>query len=391
VPKNKIEDLRNHLFETLEALRDDEKPMDLDRAKTIADVARVIVESAKVEVELVKATGERVGTGFLPLAIDELPADRRLRAVNGTADGAELTNESARALSRLRPGRNSGRSSRTRFPTWSPTGRWVYGTWNPGANFQNRTRYPGAYPRTFVERVLAMFPDVRPRQLLHVFAGSLPPGKYARLDVKADLAPEIVGDVYALPALLAAQPRLGPFPLGDGRSTLSGPGAETVRHARGAELARLSGLRRGARARRPRRLAQHGEAAVSERPVAPVGRDLRRAIDGPRLPQGLVLRTAGRMTRRTCRCGCGRQWAMTRRDRGFFSPTCAQRARRRRHARGPITSAERQAWGREGARTRDIGFRQRLVAQLLPLDREKSILRAYALGRQAAYRRKATA
>jgi hypothetical protein len=85
VPKNKIEDLRNHLFETLEALRDDEKPMDLDRAKTIADVARVIVESAKVEVELVKATGERVGTGFLPLAIDELPADRRLRAVNGTA------------------------------------------------------------------------------------------------------------------------------------------------------------------------------------------------------------------------------------------------------------------------------------------------------------------
>jgi hypothetical protein len=99
------------------------------------------------------------------------------------------------------------------IPYVSPTGRWVYGTWNPGANFQNRTRYPGAYPRTFVERVLAMFPDVRPRQLLHVFAGSLPPGKYARLDVKADLAPEIVGDVYALPALLAAQPRLGPFRL----------------------------------------------------------------------------------------------------------------------------------------------------------------------------------
>jgi hypothetical protein len=55
--KNKIEDLRDHLFETLEALKDDEKPMDIARAKAVADVARVIVESAKVEVDFVKATG----------------------------------------------------------------------------------------------------------------------------------------------------------------------------------------------------------------------------------------------------------------------------------------------------------------------------------------------
>lgn len=64
--QNKIDDLRNHLFATLEALRDKEKPMDLDRAKAIADVAQVIINSAKVEVDYIEATGAK-GTGFVPL------------------------------------------------------------------------------------------------------------------------------------------------------------------------------------------------------------------------------------------------------------------------------------------------------------------------------------
>ena len=72
MPKNKIDDLRNHLFETLEALRDEEKPMDLDRARAVAEVASVIVASAKVEVDLLKVTGRRKGSGFMPDA--ELPA-----------------------------------------------------------------------------------------------------------------------------------------------------------------------------------------------------------------------------------------------------------------------------------------------------------------------------
>lgn len=66
--KNKIEDLRNHLFATLEGLQDTEKPMDIDRAKAVAEVAKVIVDSAKVEVEYVKATGSVAPTGFVPLA-----------------------------------------------------------------------------------------------------------------------------------------------------------------------------------------------------------------------------------------------------------------------------------------------------------------------------------
>jgi hypothetical protein len=64
--KNKIDDLRNHLFETIEALKDDEKPMELACARAIADVAKVLVESAKVEVDFLKVTGAVRSTGFLP-------------------------------------------------------------------------------------------------------------------------------------------------------------------------------------------------------------------------------------------------------------------------------------------------------------------------------------
>lgn len=66
--KNKIDDLRNHLFATLEELRDKEKPMDLARAKAIASVAQTIINSATVEVKFMNATGGQ-GTGFIPEAL----------------------------------------------------------------------------------------------------------------------------------------------------------------------------------------------------------------------------------------------------------------------------------------------------------------------------------
>ncbi len=73
--KNKIEDLRNHLFETLEALKDKDDPLPLDRAEAIAKVGQVIVNSAKVEVDFLRAVGaSRGGTGFIPDAAgDSLP------------------------------------------------------------------------------------------------------------------------------------------------------------------------------------------------------------------------------------------------------------------------------------------------------------------------------
>ncbi len=66
MPKNKIEDLRNHLFATLEALSDEDNPMDIYRAKVIADVANVIVNTAKAEIDFIKATGiEKTPTDFM--------------------------------------------------------------------------------------------------------------------------------------------------------------------------------------------------------------------------------------------------------------------------------------------------------------------------------------
>lgn len=83
--KNKIEDLRNHLFATLEALRDEDKPMDIERAKAVADVAKVIVDSAKVEVDMVRATGRPTASAFLPQAEPAAPQPGQPRLVRGSA------------------------------------------------------------------------------------------------------------------------------------------------------------------------------------------------------------------------------------------------------------------------------------------------------------------
>lgn len=53
------------MFATLEALRDTEKPMDIERAKAISTVANTIIESAKVECKFIELTGGD-GTGFVP-------------------------------------------------------------------------------------------------------------------------------------------------------------------------------------------------------------------------------------------------------------------------------------------------------------------------------------
>lgn len=40
--------------------------MEIERAKAVADVARVMVDSAKVEVQFMEATGGVDGSGFFP-------------------------------------------------------------------------------------------------------------------------------------------------------------------------------------------------------------------------------------------------------------------------------------------------------------------------------------
>ncbi|HET6224639.1 MAG TPA: hypothetical protein VFF27_00075 [Bacteroidia bacterium] len=63
---NKIENLRDHLFSTIDKLMDDQKPMDIERARAISDVAQVIINSAKVEVDYMKNVGG-LGSGFIPM------------------------------------------------------------------------------------------------------------------------------------------------------------------------------------------------------------------------------------------------------------------------------------------------------------------------------------
>ena len=78
--KNKIEDLRNHLFAALEGLRDKDAPLDIERAKAISNVANSIIESAKVELKYIDLVGGK-GSGFIvddPALSHSAPPPRQL-------------------------------------------------------------------------------------------------------------------------------------------------------------------------------------------------------------------------------------------------------------------------------------------------------------------------
>jgi len=50
----------------MEALQDEDKPMDIDRAKAIAAVAQVTINAAKAETGFLAVTGGKNGSGFIP-------------------------------------------------------------------------------------------------------------------------------------------------------------------------------------------------------------------------------------------------------------------------------------------------------------------------------------
>lgn len=51
-----IDTVRQQLIDTLADLRNRDKPMEVDRARAVAQVASVLVDTARVEVEYLKAT-----------------------------------------------------------------------------------------------------------------------------------------------------------------------------------------------------------------------------------------------------------------------------------------------------------------------------------------------
>lgn len=62
--KNKIDDLRDHLFGMLEDLRDPDTKVDLERMKMGNDVAQTIINSAKAEIDLLKTVGGKPDSQF---------------------------------------------------------------------------------------------------------------------------------------------------------------------------------------------------------------------------------------------------------------------------------------------------------------------------------------
>jgi hypothetical protein len=60
--RNKINDLRDHLFSALERLDNDELTMEelnkeIEKAQAVAQIGSVIIQSAKIEIDYLKATG----------------------------------------------------------------------------------------------------------------------------------------------------------------------------------------------------------------------------------------------------------------------------------------------------------------------------------------------
>lgn len=53
-----MEQLREHLMSTLTDLRSREQPMEIGRARAVAEVAAVLVDTARVEVDYLKVTGQ---------------------------------------------------------------------------------------------------------------------------------------------------------------------------------------------------------------------------------------------------------------------------------------------------------------------------------------------
>jgi hypothetical protein len=92
------------------------------------------------------------------------------------------------------------------FAKWPASWPWLtseqgrevlYGIWVIGNDYRSKTKFYGSYPPGFLERVMALFPDVGAGALLHVFSGSLPAGPYTRCDSVQDA--ELRCSVYDLP------------------------------------------------------------------------------------------------------------------------------------------------------------------------------------------------
>ena len=80
--KNKLSDLRDHLFAQLEAVReaaDEDLAKEVQRASSVSDISRVLNESAKVEIDYFRHIGgENSASSFIE-SKPELPPGKVAR------------------------------------------------------------------------------------------------------------------------------------------------------------------------------------------------------------------------------------------------------------------------------------------------------------------------
>jgi hypothetical protein len=81
-------------------------------------------------------------------------------------------------------------------------GGLVYGFWMVGNNYRNPTRYYGAYPPGYLEKMRLLFPEpFSSGRVLHLFSGMtevLRPDIEITMDINPDLCPDIVGNAESL-------------------------------------------------------------------------------------------------------------------------------------------------------------------------------------------------
>lgn len=79
IQQNDIKSLRATLFETIQALKREDKPMEIDRAKAICEASQTIINSVKVEIDFARVTGLVPESEFIPtLALPKPPAIQQI-------------------------------------------------------------------------------------------------------------------------------------------------------------------------------------------------------------------------------------------------------------------------------------------------------------------------
>jgi hypothetical protein len=90
-------------------------------------------------------------------------------------------------------------------------GRWLHGLWIIGNDYHRAVGYYGEFPPRFLQRLLAVFPDIRDdatKSILHVFSGSVSTANHSRahvtrIEANENLKAEIHGDAERLAGHLA--------------------------------------------------------------------------------------------------------------------------------------------------------------------------------------------